>query len=145
MQFVPLIILFVISIFSSWLFPSDSGTSNNPRAFGDIDHLVSLDAKPGFPFPRATAPNNFPYYASKTYDTYFKSMNKKLADELFKYESVIEKTAIKRLQDQCTQSQKDRQQAIRRAKNDPAEQERLRLEKESPSCARLRSIGYKIN
>jgi len=145
-QFLPLIILFVVSIFSSWLFPSGSDASTTTlQTFRDIDHLVSLDAQPSFPFSRFTHPNSFPYYASKAYNTHFASTSKKLSEELYRYEAVIEKAVIKRLQDQCKQAQRDHQQAIRRAKDDPAEQERLRLNKESPPCAKLRSIGYKIN
>ena len=48
-QFIPLIIVFVLSIVSSWIFPTEPSNSNQ-----QTDHLFSLNPSSKHRFPRST-------------------------------------------------------------------------------------------
>lgn len=118
-QFIPLIIVFFLSIVSSWLFPGDS----NATKYSDTEHLFSLNPSGKYRHSRTTRLKNVPYYATEMYQKYFSNLkaddnSSKLARDLASYEVIIENKLIGDLRKVCEQEQRQLANLLKRAKKD---------------------------
>lgn len=115
-QFIPLIIVFVISLLSSWMFPADPPTANNQRT----DHLFSLNPSSNHRFQRSTKLKHVPYFATSNFQRYFEKLKEtdassKLFRELAAYENIIEGNFLKELRQSCDREERQLAQLLKKA------------------------------
>ena len=120
-QFIPLIIVFVLSIVSSWIFPTEPSNSNQ-----QTDHLFSLNPSSKHRFPRSTRLKNVPYYATSNFQKYFEKLKEtdtssKLFRELRTYENIIETNLLKELRQSCDREERQLAQLLKKAKKEQVE------------------------
>lgn len=145
-QFLPIILLFFMSLLNSWLFPSN--TSSPSEDLTQFQHLVSLTPSASHTFSRVTKLHGMSYYATSAFQQHFSRIQphtpatSSLARELATYETAIERATVKTLQAACKTEQRDLDRRLSRAKNNPKLQKELR-QTPLPSCAKLRTFGYK--
>lgn len=128
-QFAPLLIIFVLSLLSSWLFPASDEYSNY-TSNSSIDHLVSLKPTSSNKYLRNTQFKRVPYYASRKFQKYFDKIdeneNKKssrLFRELEAYEQIIENNLYKELRKKCDIEEKELIKELKKAKDDDKKNE----------------------
>lgn len=136
-QFIPLLIVFFLSLASSWLFP-DNNTNNN-----STDHLFSLNPSNLHRFPRNTRVKNVPYYATSKFQNYFGKLREedkssKLFRELTAYENIIDKTFLQSLKQSCEQEERQLSKLLKRAKKDQIEE--IKNNFKLNSCERLKKF-----
>lgn len=119
-QFIPLIIVFFLSIISSWIFPSESASYNNPINGNEF----SLNPSGKHRFQRSTRLKNVPYYATSNFQKYFANIkdNVKLSRELSTYENLVETSFIKELKKSCDLEQRELSKILKKAKKDQIEE-----------------------
>ena len=125
-QFAPLLIIFVMSLLSSWLFPASDEYSNY-TSNSSIDHLASLNPTASNKYLRNTQFKRIPYYASRKFQKYFdkldgsenkKSSNSRLFRELEAYEQIIENNLYKELRKKCDNEEKVLAKELKKAKEE---------------------------
>lgn len=138
-QFAPLLIIFLLSMFSSWIFGNDTDYQSSSAN----DHLFSLNPSNRHRFPRWTRVKSVPYYATNNFQRYFEKLREgdrvsRLARELDTYENLIERTLLKDLTSSCQAEERLLAQKLKRAKKDQIEEikRKFRLD----SCERLKKF-----
>lgn len=132
-QFIPLIIIFFLSIISSWIFPSES--SYNPNYGNEF----SLNPSDKHRFQRSTRLKNVPYYATSNFQKYFANIkdNSKLLRELTTYENLIETNFIKELQKSCDFEGRQLAKLLKKAKKDQIDE--IKINFKLNSCEKLKN------
>lgn len=120
-QFLPLIVVFFLSIISSWIFPGENGSKYPSDT--SADHLFSFNPSGKYRHSRITRIKQVPYYASEPFQKYFKNLKaddklSKLAKELASYEGIIENKLIGQLKEKCEQEQRQLAKLLKRTKKD---------------------------
>lgn len=130
-QFIPLIIVFFLSIISSWIFPGDS-TSYNPA------EDISLNPSSKYRYQRSTRLKNVPYYTTSNFQKYFANIkdNSKLSRELASYENLVETSFIKELKKSCDLEERQLAKLLKKAKKD--EMEKIRNNFKLNYCEKLK-------
>ena len=137
-QFVPLIIVFILSIISSWMFPAES--PNNQRA----DHLFSLTLSSKHRFPRSTRLKHVPYYATSDFQRHFEKLKEndassKLFRELTTFENVIEGNFLKELRQSCDREELQLAQLLKKAKKEQVDE--IKNSFKLSSCDKLKQYS----
>lgn len=122
-QFIPLIIVFVLSIISSWMFPADAPQTNSQRT----EHLFSLSPSSSHRFPRSTKLKQVPYFTTSTFQKYFDKLKEtdtssRLFRELAAYENIIEGNFLKELRQSCDREERQLAQLLKKAKKEQVEE-----------------------
>ena len=113
-QFIPLIIVFVLSLVSSWIFPNETSPTSE----------FSLNPSGKHRFQRSTRLKNVPYFVTTNFQKYFSNLkdNTRLSRELSKYENLIETDFIKELKKSCNLEERQLAKLLKKAKKDQIEE-----------------------
>lgn len=157
LQYIPLIIIVLLSILSSWVFPDNSTASNSE--LNQYSHLISLSPTSKHRFSRLTTNRKMDYYASNTFQRYFEKLksgvdetakgnananaNARLARELKSYEEIVERSILKNLQSACKSEERALGKQLSAAKKDTKKQEEIKKKFKLNSCEKLKSYGLK--
>lgn len=133
-QFIPLIIVFVLSLLSSWFYPSDSAHDYNE---------FSLNPSSKHRFQRSTRLKNVPYYVSSNFQRHFANLKEsdkssRLSRELSSYENSIETNFIAELTKSCNLEERQLAKLLKKAKKDQIEE--IKNNFKLNSCEKLKSL-----
>lgn len=131
-QFIPLIIVFFLSIVSSWIFPGESSSHSSKAT------EISLNLSGKYRFERNTLQKKVPYYVTSNFQKYFANIkdNVKLSRELASYESVIETEFIKELKKSCDLEDRQLAKLLKKTKKD--QHEDIKNSFKFDSCEKLK-------
>ena len=141
-QFIPLIIIFFLSIISSWIFPSESSSSSSSYNNLNYGNEFSLNPSDKHRFQRITRLKNVPYYVTSNFQKHFSNikdntkLSRELARELTTFENLVETSFIKELKKSCDFEERQLAKLLKKAKKDQIEE--IKINFKLNSCEKLK-------